>query len=105
MSSIGKFLLNLECPSRNKAVVTPSGNADLDKNDWKDKIYKEILDENANPKEWAKELSDYLHLNSHLWTINEAVSRFSGKVRERRLSVNTTVSLHHSIRKAVWSRG
>ena len=92
MSSVGRFLLNTDCPSKTKAVVILFGNADADREAWVDKIYKHILNENANPKEWAKELSDYLHLNSHLWTINEAVFSPNYQVKERRLSVDTTVS-------------
>ena len=92
MSSVGKFLLNLDCTTKTKAVVILSGNADADREAWKDKIYKEILNENANPKEWARELSECLHDKTQIWNIDLSVFEAGYSTKERRLSTDTTAT-------------
>ena len=92
MSSVGKFLLNLDCAVKTKAVVILSGNVDADKEAWKDKIDKEILNANANAKEWARELSNYLHNKSQIWNIDMSVFEAGYSAKQRRLSTDTTTS-------------
>ena len=50
-SSIGKFLLDLTCHEKTRAVITLTGNKDVDKERWIEKIYREILNEDARPQE------------------------------------------------------
>ena len=92
MSSVGQFLLNLDCDVKSKAVVILSGNVDADREAWKDKIYKEILNENANPKEWARELSNCLHNKTEIWNIDLSMFKSGYSTKERRLSTDTTAS-------------
>ena len=69
-SSVGKILLCLSCPRKHSAVITLTGNPDLDKGIWIDKIYKELINEDARPIQWAREISEYLHSNSYLWKLD-----------------------------------
>ena len=59
-SSIGKFLLSLDCPEKFRAVVNLSGDPQHDAEEWRQKINNEILDKYVNPGEWAATLSEYL---------------------------------------------
>ena len=93
-SSIGKFLLSLNCDEKTRAVITLSGNEHADKERWIEKIYNEILNEDANPIEWAKDLSEYLHSNSHLWEFDlfpSADTQIESE-RQRRLSAGSVMS-------------
>ena len=69
-SSVGKFLLELTCPEKSRAVITLTGNTQTDQKAWKEKIDREILNEDARPTEWAKTLSEHLHDNIQLWQLN-----------------------------------
>ena len=66
-SSIGKFLLELTCPEKSKAVITLTGDPQTDEKAWIEKINNEILSEEATPMKWAKTLSEHLHGNIKLW--------------------------------------
>ena len=57
-SSIGKFLLTLDCPEKFRAVVNLTGDPLHDTETWKQKINNEILD--VDPREWTVTLSEYL---------------------------------------------
>ena len=57
-SSIGKFLLSLDCPEKFRAVVNITGDPLHDVEEWKQKVNTEILD--VNPREWTVTLSEYL---------------------------------------------
>ena len=91
-SSLGKFLLHLDCPSKTRPVVILSGNPILDREAWIDNIKKEILDDHANPMVWAQELSEYLHNNSQLWELDLSVFTDGYTKSQRRLSADTTMS-------------
>ena len=80
-SSIGKFLLRLPCPAKAKAVVDLTGNPSQDVETWMNKINRDIFDENANPKMWARELKEYLRSNSELWKIDLSGLRMSPRQR------------------------
>ena len=73
-SGIGKFLLSLSCPQKLKPLVALTGDAKIDKDIWLKKIYYEILNHNANPVEWAKQLSTHLHNSARLWEISPATT-------------------------------
>ena len=72
-SSVGKLLLCLSCPQKHSAVVTLTGNPDLDKGIWLDKIYKELINEDAKPIQWAREIAEYFHSNSYLWKLDLSI--------------------------------
>ena len=59
-SSIGKFLLSLDCPENFRSVVNLTGDPQHDAEEWRQKINKEILDKYVNPKDWAATMSQYL---------------------------------------------
>ena len=91
-SALGRFLLNLDCPIKTRAVVILSGNPAADREAWIDKIHKEILDDRANPTQWARELSEYLQSNPQLWELDLSVFSSDYSARHRRSSIDTTVS-------------
>ena len=91
-SALGKFLLNLDCPSKTRAVVILSGNPDADREVWIDKIHKEILDEHANPIGWARQLSEYLQNDPQLWELDLSVLSSDYNDRYRRSSTDTIMS-------------
>ena len=66
-SSIGKWILTLPGRVKTRAVVTLTGDVKVDKEIWIEKIYTELLNHNADPVHWAKELSDFLHNNPQIW--------------------------------------
>ena len=72
-SSVGKFLLGLDCPFKTRPVVNLSGNTEEDKAIWIEKIFKEILNHDARPIDWAKELSEYLQKTHKLWQLDLTV--------------------------------
>ena len=85
-SSIGKFLLSLDCPEKSRAVVNLIGDPSHDAEEWRQKINKEILE--VNPMEWATTLSDHLriertYLESFLSDMTE-----KGELTARPLSEN-----------------
>ena len=90
-TALGKFLLELDCPSKTRAVVILSGDPAADRKVWIDKIHKEILDEHALPMRWARELSEYLQNSPHLWEMDLSIFTAGYPVRERRLSADTTM--------------
>ena len=65
-STIGKFLLSINCPSTKKALINLTGNPEDDQKLWVDKIHKDILNHTARSIQWAKELSEYLHDHTEL---------------------------------------
>ena len=69
-SSVGKFLLNLTCPVKTRAVVTLTGDIKADRETWIKKLHKEILNYDAKPIQWARELSEYLQNNPQLWQLD-----------------------------------
>ena len=66
-SAIGKFIQQLNCAEKTKALVDLRGNIDIDKDIWIDKIRKEILDEEANPRQWAKEIKKDIKKSFQAW--------------------------------------
>ena len=56
-SATGKFLQQIPCAE--KALVSLSGDAAKDPEIWEQKIYKDILHEDAKAMLWAKEISEY----------------------------------------------
>ena len=93
-SSVGRFLLELTCPENTRAVITLTGDPKTDKDTWKEKIHREILNEEARPMEWAKTLSEYLQSNTKLWELDLFAS-LRAKVKsngQRRLSTDSAVS-------------
>ena len=92
-SSIGKFLLSLDCPEKFRAVVNLTGDPQHDTTEWSKAIKNEILSTHANPKRWAATLSRYLQMNKTSWepilgnlkTSFEPVD-FSTHVSDRKMS-------------------
>ena len=77
-SSVEKFLLSLSdlgitCPAISRAVITLTGEIKVDKEKWITKLYKEVLNHDANPRQWAKELAEMLHQNKQLWHVDLTV--------------------------------
>ena len=93
-SSIGKFLLDLTCHEKTRAVITLTGNKDVDKERWIEKIYREILNEDARPQEWAQTLSEYLHSNTQLWELDlfASMETQTKSERQRKLSAGSVMS-------------
>ena len=86
-SSVGRLVLSLNCPERDRAVVTLTGNHATDREAWTRKIYSEIFAHDANPTQWARGLSSCLQESSHLWELDLSIF-----TRQRRLSVASNVS-------------
>ena len=79
-SATGIFLQQVECAQ--KALVELSGDSATDVDIWRQKIYKDILNEDAKPMLWAKEISEYFQNTAKLWEIDLSVLRSN----EQRLS-------------------
>ena len=94
-SSIGKWLRTLPCADKTHALVTLTGDVKTDKDIWKDKIYKEILNRNAKPWEWAKRLSMFLQNNFNLWTLHLPLPT-KGKETERVMDRRRALSKSHN---------
>ena len=120
-STIGKFIQQINCSAKTKALVDLTGNTDNDKDIWIDTIRKEILDGKANPRYWAKEIRKDIKKSLQAWRnsilvllhkFNEAQESCLGYqlcrklVNEgRHLLVSTTASgdeLKSEIQKAKW---
>ena len=67
-SSVGKWLLKLQCPEVDKSVITLTGDSQTDKETWIKNIQKHILDGNVNPFEWTAKLREFLQ---NMSTISE----------------------------------
>ena len=91
-SSVGRFLLELTCLEKTRAVITLTGNPQTDKETWKEKIHREILNEEARPMEWAKALSEHLRCNTQLWKLELLFSKYQGH-RQQRPSSDSFTSL------------
>ena len=57
-SNMGKLLLTLPCPEKARAIVSLTGHPSADIENWRRKIFEEILDEDGRPMVWAKRLSE-----------------------------------------------
>ena len=79
-SATGKFLQQIPCAE--KPLVELSGDTATDIGILREKLYKDILNEDARPTEWAKEISEYFHNNPELFELDLAVL----SSRERQLS-------------------
>ena len=90
-SSIGKFLLSLSssCSIASRAVVHLKGNVEQDTEAWTNKI-KDILDRDARPTEWARQLARYLRSSNDLWEPNLPTLKNN---RKRGLPSNLNASL------------
>ena len=69
-STVGKFLLSLNCPSAKRALVNLTGDAGEDKKEWIEKIHTNILNREARSIQWVKELSEYLQKHTELWALD-----------------------------------
>ena len=94
-SSIGKWLRTLPCADKTHAIVTLTGDVKTDKDIWKTKIYKDILNRDAKPWEWAKRLSQFLHNNLNLWTLHLPLPT-NGKETERAMDRRRALSKSHN---------
>ena len=74
-SSVGKWLLMHSIPNSDKTTVNLTGDPEKDKEIWIKKINREILNEEARPKDWVQEMSEYLRKaeNSDLWRLELSV--------------------------------
>ena len=70
-SATGRFLQELGCAQ--KALIELSGDLARDTDIWQQKLYKDILNKDAKPMLWAKEISDELHKARKLWEIDLTV--------------------------------
>ena len=53
--------------------MTLPENQNVHKDIWIDKIYKDILNDDAKPIEWAKQISEYLHNDAQLWKLDLSI--------------------------------
>ena len=93
-SSIGQWLQTLQCADTAHALVTLTGNIETDKEIWTEKLYKEILNHDASPMEWAKRLSEFLQNTSGLFTLDLLVST-RGKETESAKGKQSALSRSH----------
>ena len=70
-SATGKFLQEIPCAD--KALVNLSGDIATDIEIWRQKIYTHILNEDAKPMLWAKEISEYFQNTPTLWNIDLSI--------------------------------
>ena len=77
-----------------RALITLTGNEVVDKERWIEKIYREILNEDARPQEWAKTLSEYLQSNTQLWELDfiASMEAQTKSERQRKLSAGSVMS-------------
>ena len=87
-SSIGKLLEQLNCPQKNRAIIELSGSTTTDMQKWIQKIYRDVLNKDARPIQWAKEICEHLHSRTQLWKLNLAIL-----VKEHSLSVSEAVDV------------
>ena len=85
-SATGRFLQQVDCAK--KALVELSGDSETDREKWQQKVNEVILNEDAKPMLWAKEISEYFHNTPKLWEIDLSVL----KTNERRLSADSISS-------------
>ena len=69
-SGVGKLTLNLPTPSNTRPILYLTGDPVVDEEKWIEKLHSEILNETANPMEWAKQLSLCLREEALKWEIN-----------------------------------
>ena len=50
-----------------RALVRLTGEIDTDTDIWMNKLCSDLLNDDARPFEWAKELKNYLHSRTELW--------------------------------------
>ena len=85
-SATGRFLQQVDYAK--KALVELSGDSETDKEKWQQKVNEVILNEDAKPMLWAKEISEYFHNTPKLWEIDLSVLRSN----ERQLSADSISS-------------
>ena len=68
-SSIGKLLhmTMADCPVVDRALIRLTGDVMTDRVTWLEKIYNDLLNDDARPFEWAGELREYLHDQTEMW--------------------------------------
>ena len=76
-SSIGKFLSSLMTPLKEKPIVRLTGDFKSDRKAWYKKLKEELFSKEANPTQWAKELSEFLKTSQELWQLDLSVLKHS----------------------------
>ena len=103
-STVGQFLMQLNCTEKFKPLVSLTGDFKKDKEEWIQKIYTEILNKSARPMQWAKNLSLHLHNQGHLWKMDPAIFVPTPKITclEKEVKENTVLKTFTQAGKA-WS--
>ena len=73
LSSVGQFLRSLRTPLCRKPIVNLTGDFEHDKEAWFRKLQNEIFGKEANPTQWAMELSEYLQTRNDIWKLDLSV--------------------------------
>ena len=92
-SSIGKWLLELQCPEIGKSIVALTGDSQIDKETWIKKFDKDILDKDSNPGEWAAKIKEFLpEMPSTLNTVNAKKDEENDVVRKEAQTTSEDIS-------------